>query len=107
MHHIVKYVANLITMSSENHSLTTLPLRVSHLKTRKLYTAKLGRLTFFKSLLDIVNIAKIHSQYSRDVRGWCSDKKDKIFLSVDPFKEKNKSTSDTSSRPPVAWSRPL
>ena len=23
-----------------------------------------------------------------DVRGWCSDKKEGIFLSVDPFKEK-------------------
>ena len=35
-------------------------------------------------------IAKIHRIYSWDVRGWCSDKKEGIFLSVDPFKEKTK-----------------
>ena len=49
-------------------------------------------------LRDIVNIAKIHRWYSWDVRGWCSDKKEGIFLSADPFKEK-KSSSDPSSRP--------
>ena len=36
-----------------------------------------------------MNIAKIDRQYSWHVRGWCSDNKKGIFLSVDPFKEKN------------------
>ena len=49
-------------------------------------------------LQDIVNIAKIHRQYSWDVRGWSSVIKEGIFLSVDPTKKKNKSTSDPSSR---------
>ena len=31
---------------------------------------------------------KIHRLYSWDVRGWSSDKKEWIFLSVDPFKGK-------------------
>ena len=31
---------------------------------------------------------QIHMYHSLDVRGWCSDKKKGIFLSVDPFKEK-------------------
>ena len=62
-------------------------------------TAKLGRLTCFKSLRDIVN--KIHRQYSF---GWCGDKKEGIFLSVDPFKEKNKSTSDPLSGPSAGGS---
>ena len=35
MHHIVKDVASLITMSSENHSLTALFQRVSHFQTRR------------------------------------------------------------------------
>ena len=35
-----------------------------------------------------MNIAKIHRLYSWDVRGWYSDRKEGIFLSVDPFKEK-------------------
>ena len=63
--------------------------RATHSKTGRVSTAKLGRLTYFKSLRDIVNIAKIHRQYSWDVRGWCSVKKEGIFLSVDPFKEKS------------------
>ena len=33
-------------------------------------------------------IAKIHRQYSWDVRGWCRDKKKGIYHSVDPFEEK-------------------
>ena len=45
-----------------------------------------------------MKIAKIHMQYSWDGRGWCSDKKEGIFLSVDRFNEKIKSTSDPSSR---------
>ena len=48
----------------------------------------LGLLCIIKFLLDIVNIAKIHRRYSRDVRIWCSDKKENIPLSVDPYKEK-------------------
>ena len=32
---------------------------------------------------------KKHRQYSRDVRGCCSDKKEGIFLRVDIFKDKN------------------
>ena len=35
-----------------------------------------------------MNIAKIHRLYAWDVRGWCSDEKKVLFLSVDPFKEK-------------------
>ena len=35
-----------------------------------------------------MNIAKIHRHYSWDVRGWCSDWKEGIFLSVYPFEEK-------------------
>ena len=54
--------------------------------------AKLAGLRCFKSFRDIVNIAKIHRQYSWDVHGWCTDKKEGIFRSVDPFIEKNKST---------------
>ena len=77
MYHIVKDVASLITMSSENHSLTALFLRIPHFQTRRLDTPKRVQLTCFTS-------------YSWDVPGWCSDKKGEIFLSVDPFKEKNK-----------------
>ena len=50
--------------------------------------SKLGPLICSKSLWDIVNIAKIHRQYSWDIRGWCSQKEEGIFLSVDPLKEK-------------------
>ena len=39
MYHIVKEVASLFTMSSENHSLTALCLRVLHLQTRRLNSA--------------------------------------------------------------------
>ena len=63
--------------------------RATHFKTGRLNTFKLGRLTCSKSLRDIVNIAKIHRQYSWHVRGWCSDKKEGIFLSVETFEEKN------------------
>ena len=45
-------------------------------------TAKLGRLTCFKSLRDIVNIAKIHRQYSWDVRSAGVVTKKKGFSSV-------------------------
>ena len=48
-----------------------------------------------------------HREYTGNIRGWSSDKKEEIFLSVDPFKEKNKLTSDPSSRPSAAWSKPL
>ena len=65
--------------------------------------AELGRLTCFKFLHDIVNIAKIQRQYSWDVRGWCGDKKEGIFLSVDTPREKNKSLSNIQSRPSVGW----
>ena len=61
-----------------------------------LKTAKLGQLTCSISLYDIVNIAKIRRQYSWDVRGWYTDKKEGIFFNVDPFKEK-KSTSTPSA----------
>ena len=53
MYHIVKDVASLITMSSENHSLTALSLLVSHLQTRRVYTSILGQLTCFTSLRDV------------------------------------------------------
>ena len=49
MYHIVKDVASLITMSSENQSLTALSLRVSHLQTGRLNTSKLGQLTTKKT----------------------------------------------------------
>ena len=69
-------------------------LTATHIRTERVNTAKLGRLTCFESLWDIVNIAKIHRQYSWDVRGWCSSKKKIIiFVSVDPFKERNNATS--------------
>ena len=71
MYQIVKHVASLNTTSSQKDRFP-----------------KLGPLTCCKSLLNIVNIAKIHSQYSRDVRGCCSAKKEGIFPSVDLFKEK-------------------
>ena len=88
MYHIVKDVASLITKSSENHSLAALSLQVSHLQTRRVTTPELGQLTCFTSLQDIMNIAKIRREYSWDVRGWCTDKRELgIFLSVDPFKE--------------------
>ena len=54
----VSDVASLITMSSENHSLMALPLQVSHSQTLRVNTSKLGQLTCFTSLRDIVNIAK-------------------------------------------------
>ena len=87
IYHIVKDVASLITTSSENDVF----LAGHTFETRRLNTAELGQLR------DIVNITKIHRQYSWDVRRWCSDKKEGIFLSVSPFKEK-KSTSDPSCR---------
>ena len=59
MYHILKDVASLITMSSENHSLTALSQQVSHFQTRRFNTSKLDQLTCFTSLRDIVNIAKI------------------------------------------------
>ena len=55
---------------------------------RKAQQAKLGGLTCLKSLRVIVNIAKIHRQYLLDVRDWCSDKKEELFLSVDHSKKK-------------------
>ena len=60
MYHIVKDVASLITMSSENHRLTAPSQRVSHFQTQRFNTPKLGQLTCFTSLRDIMNIAKIH-----------------------------------------------
>ena len=84
MYHIVKDVASLITTLLENHSLTALSQLVSHFQTRRFNTYKLGQLT---SLRDIENIAKIHRQYSWDVRGRCTDTNEGIFLSVVPFKE--------------------
>ena len=60
MYHIVKDVVSLITMSSENHCLAALSQPVSHFQNRRVSTSKLGQLTCFISLRDIVNIAKIH-----------------------------------------------
>ena len=71
MYHIVKDVAFLITTSSGNDYFPS----GSHISKREGSKDKLSRLTCFKSLRDIVNIAKIHRQYSWDVRGWCSNKK--------------------------------
>ena len=87
MYHMVKEVASLIKCHRKMTAFLTM-LTVTYFKTESLYTAKLGRLTCFISLRDIVNIAKIHRLYSWDVRGWCSDEKEGIFHSVDPFKEK-------------------
>ena len=47
MYHIVKDVANLITLSSENHSLTALSLRVSHTKGLHFYTRPIDMLYIF------------------------------------------------------------
>ena len=104
---IVKYAASLTTVSLGNRRLTANSQWVSLFRTPRFKTPKLDQLTDFISLQDIVNIAKIHRLYSWDVRGWCSDKKEGIILSVDTFKEENKSTLDPSSRPPSAWSKPL
>ena len=88
MYHIVKVC---IQHHRKMTSLYSLPLfqRASHLKTGRVNTSKLGQLTCFKSLREIVNIAKIHRHYSWDVRGWCGDKKE------------GTSTSDLLSRPSV------
>ena len=83
MYHIVKNVASLITMSSGKCRLKALSQRVSLFQTRRFKTPKFGQLTYFTSLRDIVNIAKIHRLYSWVVRGWCSDEKEGLFLSVD------------------------
>ena len=79
MYHIVKDIASLIRMSSENHHSLALSQRVSHLQTRRVNTSELGQLT---SLWDALNIAKIHRLYSFDVCGWCSDKKEGFLLGV-------------------------
>ena len=102
MYHIVKDVASLITTSSEHHCLTALSQRASHFLTGRVYTSKLDQLPCFNFLRDIVNIAKIYRQYSRDVRGWCSDKKEGIFRSVDPFKEKTNQHRTRHLDPPRA-----
>ena len=47
MYHIVKDVAGLITMSSENHFLTALSQQASHFQRRRLNTSKFGQLTCF------------------------------------------------------------
>ena len=44
MYHIIKDVASLITMSSENHRLTAISHRVSHFQTQRVNTFKLGQL---------------------------------------------------------------
>ena len=75
-------------MSSGNRRLTAISQRVLLFKTRRFKTPKFVQLACLTSLQDIVNIAKIHRLYSWDVRGGCSDKKEGILLSVDPFKEK-------------------
>ena len=75
-------------MSSGNCRLTALSQRVSLFRTQRFKTPKLGQLTYFTYLQNIVNIAKIHRLYSWDARGWCSDKKYGILLSVDASKKK-------------------
>ena len=89
MYHIVTDVANLITMSSENHSLATISLRISHLQTRSLYRAKLSRLTCFKSLLDIVNIAKIQNIHGMFVVGVVTKRKRFSSVSIISKKKTN------------------
>ena len=79
MYHIVKDVASLKTTSSQKDRFPK-GLHISKLRA--------SPIDHFKSLRDIVNIAKIHRQYLRDARGCRSDKKKGIFLSVDLFKEK-------------------
>ena len=66
VYQIVKDVANLIT-SSENHCLMVLSGRVSHVQTGMINTSKFGQLTCFKSLWDIINIAKIQFDYFQGV----------------------------------------
>ena len=95
MYHIVNDIASLNTTSLDNLAQQCFLNRPHIFKHEG-----------FKSLWDTKNIAKIHRRYSWDVHGWCSDKKEGIFLIVDPFKEK-KSTLDPSSRASAAWSKPL
>ena len=60
MYHIVKDVATLITTSSENGRFPNGP----HISKQNAQQGKLGHSTCFKSLRDIVNVAKIYRIYS-------------------------------------------
>ena len=94
--------ANLITMSSENHSITALSLRVSHFQTRRVNTPKLGQLTCF--LRDILNIKKTQVIFMGC--SWLVQwQKGRDFPQYWTFKKK-KSTSEPSFRPPAAGSKP-
>ena len=53
-----------------------------------------------------MNIAKIHKQYPWDVRSWCSEKKEGIFLSVDLSKKKNQHGT-LYLEGQVVWSIPM
>ena len=77
MYYIVKDVASL----TKNHRFHNGP----HISKQKGST----RLNSF--VCHVQNLCGIAPKYTGNinVRGWCSDKKGGIFLSVDPFKEKN------------------
>ena len=87
MYHIVKDAPSLTTMSSGKLrlGLPGISQRVSLFRTQRFKPPKFGHLTYFTFLRDIVNIAK-----NTQVIFMGSDKKEGIFLSVDPFKEKYK-----------------
>ena len=81
-------------------------LLVHTFQTRRLYIAELGQLTTTKCLRGIMNTAKTR-QYSCDVRGWRSDKKEGIFLSVEPSNEKTNRTLHLDPQRAGLWSIPM
>ena len=75
-------------MSSAKRRLMALSQQVSLFRARRFKTPKFGQLTYFTSLRDIVKIVKIHRLCSWDVRGWCSDKKQRDFPRFGSFQKK-------------------